>query len=171
MAQVAVRSRDRQRVGARRRGGCRADGEGRRTRRRVRCEGTRGPAREPAEIEVDLAAEAAGGRDRDRVTRAVSSSNRLAGRRDRQTEVGRGYGAGADREVLGGPLGEAEESRADQLVAAPDDAGIARVWRGTGVVAPPTGVGRAVALEEGLLVERRAVPKDDFAGVHRACWC
>src|SRR4029077_11324680 len=168
MAQRAAHSPDRQGIGTgrgRRRGG---HGEARRTRRRVRREYPVGSIRETVNAQGHLAAEATRRRDRDGIARTVPYDDGLAGRRDRQAEIRRRHGTGADREVLRGPLGEAEEGRAGQLVAAPDDARIARVGRGARVVTPATRVGRAVALKEGLLVEGRTRPENDLTGVHLA---
>src|SRR5439155_14183800 len=97
-----------------------------------------------------------------------ADADRLAGGSNRHAEVRHRHRAGADREILRGPLGEAEKGRAGQLVAAPDDTRITRVRRGARVVAPATRGRGAVALEEGLLVECRTRPKDDLAGVHLA---
>ena len=75
---------------------------------------------------------------------------------------------GGDREVLRLPLREAEDPRADQLVATPHDPGVGRVGRGPGVVAPAAWVDRAVVLEGGLLVGIAARAKEDLACIHLA---
>src|ERR1700674_2319501 len=170
MAQRAAHSPDRQGIGTGRRGRRGGHGEGRRTRRRVRRERPGGSAWETVNAEGNLATETTGRRDRNGVARLVSDHDGLARWRDRHAEIRRRHGAGADCEVLRGPLGEAKEGRAGQLVAAPDDARIARVGRGAGIVTPATRVGCAVALKEGLLVERRTRSKDDFTRVHLAQW-
>ena len=79
--------------------------------------------------------------------------------------------AGGDGEVLRGPLREAEDPPAAELVAAPHHPRVDRVGRGRRVVTPTTWIGRAVALKRGLLIGGAARTQEDLTGVHLAERC